>query len=156
MAETEKEFSPVVSKTYFNITDKAYVSGRTKMYYRHAKGPTERMKALIGICVVAGLFHSGWEAIKLFMRVMQGLEDDIELVVVHGDHVLRTQGSCIAMGVVSKGHVQVFVRKNYRRLGIGSSVLRFLQEKGARIEYSMPGERGSMKFWNKNNVVVDN
>lgn len=150
----EKEFEQVESVSLFNLNRKAYLSSDTGMYYRHAKGPTERLKAMIAVVVVAGLFHQGWMAIKLFMRVLQGQEDDIELVLVHTTQVLILHDQCIAMGLISRGHVQVFVNKDFRRNGIGSSVLRFFHHQGSSFDYSMLGERGSKSFWNKNEVKV--
>lgn len=147
-------FEKVPSPNYFNLGDNGYQCSVTGMVYRYAKGPTERAKAIISLIVIAGLFQAGWYAIRVFMKVMQGKETDIEVILVHKSRFLIRAENCVGMGIVSRKQVQVFVHKAYRRKQIGSRILKLFKEKGSTYDHADLGIPGSRKFWNENNVRI--
>lgn len=150
----ESEFEKVPSPNYFNLGSSGYECKKTGMVFRYAKGPTERAKAIISLIVIAGLFQTGWYAIRVFMRVMQGNETDIEVVIVQKSRYLVRPEQCVAMGLVSRKQVQIFVHKAFRRKQIGSQILKLLKLKGSKFNHAELGIPGSRNFWDTNSVRV--
>ena len=154
MPVKESSFKQIKSVNYFNLRNEAYKCEKTGYIFRYAKGLNERLKAMIAVIVVAGLFHTGWMTIRLFMRVMQGKEDDIEVVLIHKKPALVLHEECVGMATVSRKQVQVYIRKEFRRKGLGSSAIAFLKEQGSVFDYAITGERGSKNFWKQNQVKM--
>lgn len=148
------EFFKVKAGSYYNIEQVGYKTSENTFVYRYIKNNSERMKALIALCLISGLFHKGWNLIRLFTDVLLNKVEEIEVVVVHHSVSLVTPRQCVAVGVVYNGHIQIYVLPKLRRRKIGASIIRFFKQMGSEITHAEPGERGSKSFWRSNGVTI--
>lgn len=61
-------------------------------------------------------------------------------------------GVALCSDYPDKNHLQVFIRKNYRRKGIGTNLLNIVNQNNGKTPYAVEGIKGSEKFFQKNNI----
>ena len=85
------------------------------------------------------LYVSGWQMSHELIRIRENNDCEIHLEYVGGNPV--------GVGLVtSHGNLQIFVKKSYRRQGVGRKIAKTLYRRGL---YSVYGIVGSREFWKK-------
>lgn len=65
----------------------------------------------------------------------------------------RPIGVALCSDYPDKNHLQVFIRKSYRRKGIGTNLLNIVNQKNGKKSYAVEGIKGSEKFFQKNHIT---
>jgi GNAT superfamily N-acetyltransferase len=94
----------------------------------------------------ARLYVSGWALSYELRRIRDNISNRRVALAYIGDDCV---GVCIRIRGLKE--LQVFVRKKYRRMGIGSELVKALKRKG---DQASEGIRSSRKFWEANNISL--
>lgn len=105
----------------------------------------------------AKLFIPGWR-MSMYLRQIKDLDDNedyiVSIVVAYMDNV--PIGVCISQRWYryKNPYISVFVRKKYRRLGIGTKMVKRMMGKKPGFRYER-GIEGSAKFFQQWRAAVD-
>jgi len=107
----------------------------------------ENPKHLASLAIKENLYVRGWNMRNELERILSnGLgNNEIILLATLADYPI---GVCI----VYDKHIEIFVRKAYRRYGIGSKMVEIMKSKRNDILWGSEGTQGTLDFWRKNKI----
>ena len=114
----------------------------------------EEKQGMILLAIENGLYVNGWKLLDIFDEILSKNSNKFEICLALNDS--KPVGICLFL---SYGHINFFVKEEFRRMGIGKNMYEeILKNVNQSIDVNeIYGEKGcdiSKEFFNSINVVI--